>query len=373
MRWSVLAFLIMVALAFAAEPIVIGVFEPMTGPYAAGGQMTMEGIYLAHEQVKEVLGRPIELVLVDNKSDKVEAANAVARLIEYHKAVAIIGSYGSAVAIPGSEVANKLGVPMVGCSPTNPLVTLGKPYVFRVCFIDPFQGTVMAQFAVEKLKAKTAVVIQDIASDYSVGLSYYFQEAFKKLTNNKKSILGVISYQTGDQDFTAQLTFAASKNPDVIFVPAAAYGEAALIIKQARELGMNQIFLGGDTWEAPEFLEVGGKAVEGCYFSTHFDTEAIVTPRAAEFIKAFREKYGKDPSAFAALGYDAYMLVVDAIRRAGSADPKAIRDALAATKNFEGATGYITLDQNGDAIKDAVIRVVKDGKFVYVTTVRPSE
>ncbi|ABV34495.1 MULTISPECIES: ABC transporter substrate-binding protein [Pseudothermotoga] len=373
MRWLSFLMLFAMVLCFAAEPIVIGVYEPMTGPYAAGGQMTMEGINLAYEQVKEVLGRKIELVLVDNKSDKVEAANAVARLIEYHKAVAIIGSYGSAVAIPGSEVANKLGVPMVGCSPTNPLVTLGKPFAFRVCFIDPFQGTVMAQFAVEKLGAKTAVVIQDIASDYSVGLSHYFQEAFKKLTKNNKSVLGVISYQTGDQDFTAQLTFANSKNPDVIFIPAAAYGEAALIIKQARELGMKQVFLGGDTWEAPEFLEVGGKSVEGSYFSTHFDTEAVTTPKAAEFIKAFREKYGKDPSAFAALGYDAYMLVIDAIKRANSADPKAIRDALATTKNFEGATGYITLDQNGDAVKDAVIRMVKDGKFVYVATVRPSE
>lgn len=356
----------------AENPIVIGVYEPMTGPYAAGGQMTMEGINLAYEQVKEVLGRPIEMVLVDNKSEKVEAANAVSRLIEYHKAVAIIGSYGSAVAIPGSEVANKAGVPMVGCSPTNPLVTLGKPYAFRVCFIDPFQGTVMAQFAVEKLNAKTAVVIQDIASDYSVGLSYYFQEAFKKLTNDKKAVLGVISYQTGDQDFTAQLTYANSKNPDVIFIPAAAYGDAALIIKQARELGMDNIFLGGDTWEAPEFLEVGGDAVEGSYFSTHFDAEALTTKKAAEFVKAFQEKYGKPPSAFAALGYDAYMLVVDAIKRAGSDDPKAIRDALAATVGFEGATGIITLNENGDAVKDAVIKGVKNGQFIYVTTVRPA-
>ncbi len=175
MKW-VIPLLLVTSLVLAAEPIVIGVYEPMTGPYAAGGQMTMEGVYLAHEQVKEVLGRPIELVLVDNKSDKVEASNAVARLIEYHKAVAIIGSYGSAVAIPGSEVANKLGVPMVGCSPTNPLVTLGKPYAFRVCFIDPFQGTVMAQFAVEKTRCQNCCC----DSGYCIGLLRWFVTLFPR-------------------------------------------------------------------------------------------------------------------------------------------------------------------------------------------------
>ncbi len=196
-----------------ADEIVIGVYEPMTGPMGAGGQMTMEGVNLAFEQTPTVLGKPIKMVLVDNKSEKVEAANAVARLIEYEKAVAIVGSYGSSCAIPGSEVANKAGVPMVGCSPTNPLVTLGKPYAFRACFIDPFQGAVMANFAVSNLHAKTAVVIQDIASDYAVGLSNFFREAFIKLTGDPKSIVGLISYQTGDQDFTAQVTYAPAKNP----------------------------------------------------------------------------------------------------------------------------------------------------------------
>lgn len=359
-------------LLFAVEPIVIGVFEPMTGPYAAGGQLTMEGINLAAEQVTEVLGRPIKLVLVDNKSEKVEASNAVSRLIEFNKASVVIGSYGSAVAIPGSEVANKAGVPMIGCSPTNPLVTVDKPYIFRVCFIDPFQGRVMAQFAVEQLKAKTAVIIQDIASDYSVGLSHYFQQAFKSLTGNSKAISGVISYQTGDQDFTAQLAYAQGKNPDVIFIPAAAYGEAALIIKQARELGIKSQFLGGDTWEVPEFLQVGGKSVEGSYFSTHFDVSVATTPLAAKFIQDFKAKYNAEPSAFAALGYDAYMMAIDAIKRANSADPEDIKNALAATKNFEGVTGYITLDANGDAVKDAIVRVVQDGQFKFVSVVRPA-
>ena len=355
----------------AAEEIVIGVYEPMTGPYAAGGQMTMEGVNLAFEQQPTVLGKPIKLVLVDNKSEKVEAANAVARLIEFEKAVAIVGTYGSACAIPGSEVANKAGVPMMGCSPTNPLVTLGKPYAFRACFIDPFQGAVMANFAVSNLNAKTAVVIQDIASDYAVGLSNFFREAFIKLTGNPKSILGLISYQTGDQDFTAQVTYAAGKNPDVVFVPAGSYGDAALILKQGKEMGITANFLGGDTWEAPEFIEVGGKAVEGSYFSTHFDATAVTTKSAPKFVEDFQKKYNRPPSAFAALGFDAFNLVVDAIKRVGSADSKAIKDALAATKDYEGCTGIITLDLNGDATKDAIIKTVENGEFKYIATVHP--
>lgn len=355
----------------AADEVIIGVFEPMTGPMAAGGQQTVEGINLAIEQTTEVLGRPIKVVLVDNKSEKVESANAVARLIEYEKVVAIVGSYGSGNTIAGGEVANTAGIPVVGCSPTNPLVTLGKPYIFRACFIDPFQGAVMANFAVTELKAKTAVIIQDISNDYSVGLSSFFRDAFIKLTGDPKSVAGVISYQTGDQDFTAQLTYAAGKKPDVVFVPAGQYGDGALIIKQGKEMGITGIFLGGDTWEAPEFIEVGGKAVEGSYYSTHFDASAITTKAAEKFNKDFQAKYNRLPSAFAALGFDAFNMVIDAIKRAGSADPKAIRDALAVTKDYEGVTGIITLDLNGDAVKDAIIRKVENGEFKYVTTVHP--
>jgi len=357
--------------AGAVNEVIIGVFEPMTGPMAAGGQMTVEGVELAYEQTPEVLGRPIKMVLVDNKSEKVESANAVARLIEFEKVVAIVGSYGSGNTIAGGEVANAAGIPVMGCSPTNPLVTLGKPFVFRACFIDPFQGAVMANFAVSELKAKTAVIIQDISNDYSVGLSSFFRDAFIKLTGDPKSVAGVISYQTGDQDFTAQLTYAAGKKPDVVFVPAGQYGDGALIIKQGKEMGITATFLGGDTWEAPEFIEVGGKAVEGCYYSTHFDASAVTTKAAEKFNKDFRAKFGKDPSAFAALGFDAFNLVVDAIKRAGSTDPKAIRDAIAATKDYEGVTGIITLDINGDAVKDAIIRKVENGQFIYMSTVHP--
>lgn len=358
-----------VGFAFA-QPIKIGVFEPMTGPNAAGGEMTVEGIQLAWELKPEVLGREVEIIIVDNKSDKVEAANAVSRLIERDQVVAIIGSYGSSLSMAAGDIVKQKQIPAVGCSPTNPLVTLNNDYYFRVCFIDPFQGTVMANYAVNELGAKTAAVIQDVTQDYSVGLSKYFIDAFRKLTGNPNSIVEISSYNTGDQDFTAQLTNVKNKNPDVIFAPGN-YGESALLIRQARDLGIEAPFLGGDTWEAPEFLSIGGEAVEGAVFSTHFTAEAPVTPESDRFLGAYRQKFGKEANAFAALGYDAYMLILDVIEKVGSAEPQAIRDGLAQVQGFMGATGIISLDENGDAVKSAVINKVENGRFVYLTTVEP--
>jgi branched-chain amino acid transport system substrate-binding protein len=354
-----------------SDIIKIGVYEPMTGANAAGGQMTVEGIELANEMYPEVLGKEVKIVVVDNKSDKAEAANAVARLVDNEKVNAIIGSYGSSLSMSGGPVAKDAGIPVVGCSPTNPLVTLDNDYYFRVCFIDPFQGTVMANYAFNELGAKKAAIIQDITQDYSVGLSNYFKNAFKELTGDENAIVAEVSYNTGDNDFSAQLQTVKSANPDVIFAPGN-YGESALLIKQAREMNITVPILGGDTWEAPEFIEVGGSAVEGIVFSTHFTAEAPVTEVSTEFMNAYKEKYeGKEPNAFAALGFDAYLVILDAIERAGSADPAAIRDALAETKDFKGATGNITLDANGDATKSAVIKKVTDGKFTYLTTVEP--
>ncbi|CCQ93145.1 Extracellular ligand-binding receptor [[Clostridium] ultunense Esp] len=354
----------------SSDVIKIGVFEPMTGANAAGGQMTVEGIELAHEAKGEVLGKKVELVIVDNKSDKVESANAASRLIEKDEVVAIIGSYGSSLSMAAGDIVKKAEVPAVGCSPTNPLVTLNNDYYFRVCFIDPFQGTVMANYAVNDLGAKTAAVIQDVTQDYSVGLSKYFIDAFKELTGDDNSIVETSSYNTGDQDFSAQLTNVKAKNPDVIFAPGN-YGESALLIRQARDLGIDVPILGGDTWESPEFLSIGGDAVEGAVFSTHFTAEAPVTNVSGIFLEAYREKFEKEANAFAALGYDAYMVIMDTIEKAGSADPKAIRDGLAELEGFVGATGNITLDENGDAVKSAVINKVENGEFVYLTTVEP--
>jgi branched-chain amino acid transport system substrate-binding protein len=354
------------------DVIRVGVYEPMTGASAAGGQMTVEGINLANEMFPEVLGKKIKLFLVDNKTDKTEAANAVARLIQQNKVSVIIGSYGSSLSMAGGQVAKDAKVPVVGCSPTNPLVTLNNDYYFRVCFIDPFQGKVMAKYAFNTLKAKKAAIIMDVSNDYSVGLSNFFKQAFVELTGDKNAIVAEAKYKTGDQEFTAQLTSIKDLNPDVIFAPGN-YGESALLIKQARDLGIKAPFLGGDTYEAPEFIQIGGKAVEGVAFSTHYTAEAPVTEVSKQFLDAYKQKYGKDPTAFAALGFDAYLVARDAIERAGSAEPQAIRDALAKTQDFKGATGIITLDQNGDANKSAVIKQVKDGKFVYVETIQPDK
>lgn len=350
--------------------IKIGVFQPMTGANAAGGQMTVEGVELANEVKSEVLGREVELVVVDNKSDKVEAANAVSSLIDKNGVVAIVGSYGSSLSMAAGDIVKDKQIPAVGCSPTNPLVTLDNDFYFRVCFIDPFQGTVMANYAVNELGAETAAIIQDVTQDYSVGLSKYFEDAFVELTGNNDAIVAKASYNTGDQDFTAQITNVSSDKPDVIFAPGN-YGESALLIKQARDQGIDTPILGGDTWEAPEFLSIGGDSVEGIVFSTHFTAEAPVTDRSEEFLDSYREKFDEEANAFAALGYDAYMVIIDAIERANSADPQAIRDAISVTEEFTGATGYITLDDNGDAVKSAIIKQVENGEFIYLTTVQP--
>ncbi|MGI6469365.1 MAG: ABC transporter substrate-binding protein [Syntrophomonadaceae bacterium] len=351
------------------DVIKIGVYEPLTGTNAAGGQMTLEGIQLANKLYPEVLGKKVELVVVDNKSEKQEAANAVARLVSQDKVNVIIGSYGSSVSMAGGPVAKEAKVPVIGCSPTNPAVTLDNDYYFRVCFIDPFQGTVMSNYATDKLGAKTAVIIQDVQQDYSVGLCNYFEQAFKK-TNGDASILAKINYNTGDKDFSAQLTEAKAKNPDVIFAPGN-FLECGLMVAKAREMGINAPMLGGDTWEAEQFLDQV-KQYKDIYFSTHFTAEEPVTSVSTTFLDEFKKAYpDKEVNAFAALGFDAYMLALDAITRADSAEPQKIRDALAQTENFEGATGIITLDANGDATKTAIIKKVADGKFVYETKVDP--
>lgn len=357
--------------AFAADPIKIGVYEPMTGAMAAGGQQTMEGVNLAHEMRGEVLGRPIEIILVDNKSEKVEAANAMARLIDKEKVVAVVGSYGSSLSMAGGPLAMKAGIPVMGCSPTNPLVTQDNPYYFRACFIDPFQGEVMAKYAFNELGAKTAAIVQDVAQDYSVGLASFFRKAFIALTGEPTSVVALTSFQTGDSDFTAQLTHVISKNPDVIFMPSY-YQDMAQFAIQAQQLGVAVPILGGDALEAPELITVGGDAVESIKFSTHYSAEAAEREASKKFVEEYKKKYeGKMPNAFAALGYDAYMLIVDAIEAAGSAEPQVIRDTIAAFQNHEAVTGLLTFDKNGDPIKSAVILGVEGGAFKYITTVNP--
>lgn len=371
-----LALLAFGACKSAKQPttVKIGVFEPMTGANAAGGAMEVEGIKLANQLYPTVkVGEKeykIELVVVDNKSDKVEAANAAQRLVDQDKVNVVLGSWGSSLSMAAGPIVKDKKIPAIALSATNPLVTRGNDYYFRVCFIDPFQGTVMANYAVKQLHARKAVIVREVSNDYSVGLAKYFADTFKKLTGDQGAILGELNYNTNDQDFTAQLTTLKSMKPDVIFAPGN-YTESALIIKQASELGITAPFLGGDTWEAPEFLDVGKKATEGATFSTFFATEVPITDTSKTFLDAYRKQYAKEPAAVTALGFDGYLVARAAIERAGSLDGAKIRDALASTKDFPGAAGLITFDENRDATKSAVIKTVKGGKFAYLTTVQP--
>jgi branched-chain amino acid transport system substrate-binding protein len=368
-----LAFLTVFALsgtALAADTIKIGVYLPLTGQMAFGGQLELEGVQMAHKEAPTVLGKKVELFVVDNKSDKVEAANAVKRLIEKEKVVAIIGTYGSSLAMAGGEVAEKAGIPMVGTSCTNPLVTQGKKYSFRVCFIDPFQGAGAATYAFTDLKAKTAALLVDVSNDYSVGLATFFTRSFTKLGGQ---VVANLKYQAGDQDFTAQLTEIISKKPDVLFIPSY-FAEGAIIMKQTKELGAKFRIMGGDAMDNPKIVEIGGAAVEGFVHTTfpYDPSMANMSPIAKKFTENWKKAYpSKEPNVNAALGYDTYLMVLDAIKRAGKAEPAAITKALAATKGFEGVTGSTTINATHDAEKPVGLVQIKDGKKTYIGSITP--
>lgn len=368
----VLAFVFAVSLALlsplaAAEPINIGAYMPMTGNVAAFGQMCWSAIEVAHKMEPTVLGRPVALKLVDTKSDKVESANAVARLIEKEKVCAIIGEMISGNTIAGSDYAERKQIPMVSPTATNPIVTQNKKYVFRVCFIDTDQGLVAAKLAHDSLKAKTAALIYDISQDYCVGLANFFKKEFTK-TGGK--VTAELMFKTGDRDFTPQLSKIKSVNPDVIYAPIY-YTELALLAKQAREMGIKAPILSGDGAQAPELLQLGGEAAEGIMFSAHFHPDMVDTDRGKKFLALFTKETGKQLDSFGAMGADAYFIVLDAIKRAGSTDSRKIRDALASTKDFQGVSGKISLKPDGNAIKAIVINKVQNGKFTYIRTIRP--
>lgn len=353
--------------------IKLGVFQPLTGANAAGGQLELEGIKLANKLYPEVNGKKIELVIADNKSDKVEAANAASNLVDKEKVNAVIGSYGSGLAIAGGQKFKAAGIPAVGTSCSNPQVTAGNEFYFRVCFIDPFQGTVMANYAFNKLGAKKAAIFKEVSNDYSVGLTKYFVDEFKKLTNDPNSIVIELEYRTGDQDFSAQLTNLKSAGVDVVFAPGN-YTESALINKQAKELGITTPFLGGDTWETPQFLETGSQGVEGAVFASAFDESQPITEESKKFIEAYKKEYPNKPiSGLTALGYDAYLVVYKAMEQGKVTEPADIQKALLQIKDFQGSTGVINFDANRDAIKDAVLKQVKGGKFEFLEIVKPAK
>ncbi len=353
-----------------AAPIKIGVYLPLTGQNAFGGQLELEGVRLAHKEMPTVLGRPVDLVVVDNKSDKVEAANAVKRLVERDKVVALIGTYGSSLAMAGAEVAEKAKVPGVGTSCTNPLVTQGKKYYFRACFIDPYQGAAAATYARENLGFKKAAVLMDMTNDYAVGLSSFFTKSFKKQGGD---VVATLKYSSGDQDFTAQLTELISKNPDIVFMPAY-FAEGAIIMKQARELGAKFRLMGADAMDNPDTLKLGGKAAEGFLHTTfpYDPTMPNMSEAAKRFTEAWKATYpDKETNVNGALGYNTYFLILDAIKRANSAEPQAIAKALAETKDLPTALGLLSINATHDAEMPVGIIEYKDGKRVYVGEVTP--
>ena len=356
--------------AFASDAIKIGFYNCLTGQNAFGGQLELEGTQLAHKEIPEVLGRKIELIIVDNKSDKVESANAVTRLIERDKVNAIIGTYGSSLAMAGGEVAEAAGIPVMGTSCTNPLVTEGKKFYFRACFIDPFQGAGAATYAIKNLGFKKAAILTDIANDYSVGLSAFFKQAFQKLGGE---IVSEMRYQSGDQDFTAQLTEIISKGPDIVFLPAY-FAEGAIVLKQARELGAKFSFMGGDAMDNPEIVTLGAEAVEGFMHTTFAYDPSMkdMNAVAQRFTDSWNKEHpDKAPNVNAALGYDSYILIIDAIKRAGSAEPEKIRDALEQTKDVPTVTGMTTMNATHDAEKELGIVIIKDGKKQFAGLVKP--
>jgi branched-chain amino acid transport system substrate-binding protein len=351
-------------------PIKVGEYASLTGGTATFGISSHEGTLMAIEEINAaggVLGRKIELLTEDTQSKAGEPATVVNKLIARDNVVAVLGEVASSRSLEAAPICQQNHIPMISPSSTNPDVTKTGDYIFRVCFIDPFQGTVMANFATKTLKAKRVAVLTDVKSDYSKGLAKFFKERFLA---NGGEIVSELDFNTGDKDFKAQLTAIKGSNPDAVFVPGY-YTECALISVQAKQLGLNVPLLGGDGWESEKLFEIGGSAVDGNYLSTHY-SPAVGTELSKKFVENYKKRWnGKTPDALAACGYDSALVLADAIKRAGTTDGPKLRDAIAATKDFPAVTGKITINENRDATKSAVILQIKDGKYQYLETVEP--
>ncbi len=349
--------------------ILVGEFGSLTGDQATFGISTNKGIKMAFDEINEkggIKGKKIKLITEDNQGKAEEAAASVTRLITQNKVIAIIGEVASGRSKAAAPIAQQNGIPMISPSSTNPDVTAVGDYIFRVCFIDPFQGLVMAKFSTEHLKAKKAAIMRSVGNEYSVGLADVFAAEFKKMGGE---VVADLSYQDKDVDFKAQLTQIRSKNPDVIFIPGY-YTEVGLIAQQAKSLGIKAPLLGGDGWDSPKLHEIGKEAINGHYFSNHYTTEST-DPVVVEFIKKFQEKYKETPDGLAALGYDAAKVMAQAMERAPELTSKAIRDEIAKTKDFAGVTGKISINGERNAVKSAVVVQVEGPKRKFVTTVNP--
>ena len=341
----------------------------MTGSEATFGQSAHKGTQLAVDELNAhggLLGRKVDLITEDNQSQAGQSATVVRKLISSDGVVAILGEVASSRSLEAAPICQQNKIPMISPASTNPKVTEAGDYIFRVCFIDPFQGTVMANFARKTLKLQNVAVLTDVKSDYSVGLAKFFKEG---LVAGGGMIAVEQNYSGGDKDFNAQLTSIKAANPDGIFVPGY-YTEVGLIALQAKQLGLTVPIFGGDGWESSSLVPIGGAALEGDYFSTHFSPEDT-SPAVQNFVKQYKQKFNETPDAMAALGYDSVMILADAMKKTGSTDGAKVRDALAAEKDFPGVTGNLTMDANRNASKPAVILAIKNGTFKYVETVAP--
>jgi branched-chain amino acid transport system substrate-binding protein len=356
--------------AFACQPsgggdkVKIGVFMSMTGDTANFGMSSVNGIKMATDEANAaggINGKQIELDVQDDRSDPSEAATIVTKFVTQDGVQAILGEVASSRSIAAAPIAQNAKIPMLTPSSTNPEVTRKGDYIFRSCFIDPVQGAAIAQFAARTLNAKRAGIMVDRKNDYSTGLEKFISQTFTKLGGQ---MVVTQSYAAGDQDFNAQITSIKGANPDVIFVPGY-YGDVALFAKQARDKGITVPLVGGDGWDAEQLYKIGGAALNGSFFSNHY-SPYDQDPKVQKFVNDYKARYNSIPDALAATAYDAARIMFDAIKRANSLDGKAIRDALAATKDFPGVTGQVTFNENRDAVKPIVMIEIKDGGLYAV-------
>jgi branched-chain amino acid transport system substrate-binding protein len=350
--------------------IKIGYFGDLTGPTFNFGQSAINGVLMAASEINQnggINGRQIDVVIEDDKGSPEEAARLAAKLIDQDKVVAIIAGGTSGNSRAAAPKAQSSHIPFISPSSTDPAVTQAGSYIFRACFVDSFQGEVMARFAANTLKAQKAAVLYDFNSPYGRGLTQYFENSFAKLGGR---IVSDQTYTQGDADFKGQLSTVKAAEPDVIYIPGY-YGDVALIAKQARLIGLTQPLLGGDGWDAPELWQLGGDALNGAYISTHYSIDNP-SPAIQSFVDQYKQRYGNLlPDAHAALAYDAARLLFDALMRIGSTDPDKLREALAQTKNFAGVTGVISMDGDRNAVKPAVVLKLQDLKFIYQETIQP--
>ena len=378
MKSKFLVFPVLAAIATAVigcksgggNTIKVGEFASLTGKEATFGTSSHEGTLLAVEQINAaggVLGKKLELLTEDDQTKAGEPANAVNKLISKDGVVAILGEVASSRSLEAAPICQQNKIPMISPASTNPTVTKEGDYIFRVCFNDNFQGGALANFASGTLKAKKVAILTDVKSDYSKGLAKSFKEKYA----TSGGAVGVeLDFNGGDKDFKGQLTSIKTDAPDAIFLPGY-YNDVALICIQAKQLGMSIPIFGGDGWESESLLAIGQDAMEGHYFSTHCSIEQP-TPEMVSFVAAYKKRFpGKTPDAMAVLGYDSALVLADSMKRAGTTDGPALRDAIAATKDFSGASGKFSLNADRDAVKALVFIQIKGGKFTYNATVNP--